>query len=248
MYGRGQSPGIGFGPPVTPLVVKQLLIANVAVYFAQVLFPGADRPFAVTPIAVWQLGFLWQPFTYMWLHGSLGHVAMNMFALWMFGSPLAMVWGPKRFLRYYLLCGVGAGFIIATFPYLTFALGMGSALAIPTVGASGAIYGILLAYSLTWPDRTIMLIFPPVAFRAIWLIPLMFFSTFLFGAGNISHVGHLGGVIVAWLYLRRTGDAGNAFSLAQLKYRWRRHRMRQKLRAIQYEEFERRRDDDRRLH
>ena len=250
MYGRGQQSGLGFGPPFTPPVVKQLLIANGVVFVAQLLVPGFQDYLAVYPAAVWQGGYLWQPFTYMWLHGSPGHLLMNLFVLWMFGSQLAMAWGAKRFLRFYLVCGIGAGFIIATVPYLAVSVGLSPAytLSFATVGASGAIYGVLLAYSFTWPDRTIMLIFPPVAFRAIWLIPLMFFMTVLFGGGNISHVGHLGGVLVAWLYMRRTGDARSLFSIAQLKHRWRRHRMRQKLRAVQYEDFERRRDDDRRIH
>ena len=252
MYGRGQSPGLGFGPPFTPPIIKQLLIANAVVFVLQMLMPAFADLAAVYPAAVWQGGYLWQPFTYMWLHGSLGHLLMNLFVLWMFGSQLAMAWGTKRFLRFYLICGVGAGFIIATVPYLVVAVGLAPAysLGYATVGASGAIYGVLLAYSFTWPDRTIMLIFPPVAFRAIWLIPALFFMSIAFGGGNISHVGHLGGVVVAWLYMHRSGDTRGTqlFSLDQLKYRWRRYRMRQKLRAIQYEEFERRRDDDRRIH
>jgi membrane associated rhomboid family serine protease len=250
VYGRGQSPGLGFGPPFTPLIVKQLLIANAVVFVLQFLVPGFDQLAAVYPMAVWQHGYLWQPFTYMWLHGSPGHLLMNLLVLWMFGSQLAMAWGTRRFLRFYLICGIGAGVIIATAPYLAVAIGASPAyaLAYPTVGASGAIYGVLLAYSFTWPDRTIMLIFPPVAFRAIWLIPAMFFMTVFFGGGNISHVGHLGGVLVAWLYMRRSGDARGSLSIGQLKYRWRRHRMRRKLRAVQYEEFERRRDDDPRIH
>ena len=121
-----------------------------------------------------------------------------------------------------------------------------------TLGASGAVYGVMLAYSLTWPDRTIMLIFPPVAFRAIWLIPIVFVMTILMDPrGNISHLGHLGGVIVGWVYLRTRGNAGPLFSFKQLQYRWRRYRMRQKLRAVRLEEFEeqrRRRDDDRTIH
>ena len=250
MYGRGQSSGLGFGPSFTPPVVKQLLIANGVAFVSQFVVPGFENLAAVYPIAVWQYGYLWQPFTYMWLHGSLGHLVMNLFVLWMFGSQLAMAWGTKRFLRFYLVCGIGAGVIIATAPYLAVAIGLlpAYALGYPTVGASGAIYGVVLAYSFTWPDRTIMLIFPPVAFRAIWLIPAMFFMTIAFGGGNISHIGHLGGVVVAWLYMRRSGDARSLFSIEHLKYRWRRHRMRRKLRAIQYEEFERRRDDDPRIH
>ncbi len=256
MYGRGYQSGgmgggLGFGPSFTPTIVKQLLIANAVVFLAQLTVPGVSEYGSVVPYLFWQAGYLWQPFTYMWLHGSLGHIAMNMFVLWMFGSQLAMAWGTKRFLRYYLLCGVGAGLLIATAPYVLFGLGIAPqyAISIPTLGASGAVYGVLLAYSLTWPDRTIMLIFPPVAFRAIWLIPALFFMTLFFGGGNVSHVGHLGGVVVGWLYMRRRGESGRLLSLDQLKYRWRRYRMRQRLRAVRYEEFEsRRRDDERRLH
>ncbi len=243
---------MGFGPPLTPPIVKQLLITIACVFLAQNLIGPLGALFPVRPIDVWQHGYLWQPFTYMWLHGGLGHIAMNCFTLWMFGSPLAMAWGPKRFLRFYLVCGVGAGVLIATVPFLFYGLGIAPAysLGIETVGASGAIYGVILGYSLTWPDRTIMLIFPPVAFRAIWLIPALFFMTVaLDRSGNVSHVGHLSGVVVGWLYLRSTGDAGSLVSLAQLKHRWRRYRMRQKLRAVQYEDFEaKRREQDRRFH
>ena len=254
MHGRGyQSPGFGFGPPVTPPIIKQLLIANGIVFLLQMLYPGLVSAAAVRPAFVWQGGYVWQPFTYMWLHGGLGHLAMNMFVLWMFGSQLALVWGTKRFLRFYLTCGVGAGLLIATFPYVAVALGIESpaALLIPTLGASGAVYGVLLAYSLTWPDRTIMLIFPPVAFRAIWLIPGLFFMTLIFDPNaNVSHVGHLGGVVVGWLYMRRQGQVQGLFTLGQLRNRWRRHKMRQRLRAVRYEEHSRRKrhDDDQTLH
>jgi len=244
---------LGFGPPFTPPVIKQLLIANGIVFVIQLAVSGFSELFGVIPLLFWQHGYLWQPFTYMWLHSThfIGHILMNLFVLWMFGSQLAMAWGPKRFLRYYLICGVGAGFFIATVPYVSVALGISPPLTLgfTTVGASGAIYGVLLAYSLTWPDRTIMLIFPPVAFRAIWLIPGLFLMTLFFGGGNVSHVGHLGGVVVGWFFLRRTGDARSLFSLEQLKYRWRRYRMRQRLRSVQYEEWEaKRREDDHHFH
>jgi membrane associated rhomboid family serine protease len=214
--GRGNRPGggsggLGFGPPFTPPIVKQLLIATACVFVAQLLIGQISDVFAVRPYDVWQRLYLWQPFTYMWLHGGFLHVALNCFVLWMFGSPLAMAWGPKRFLRFYLVCGVGAGVLIASVPYLIYLLGAPQyTLGIPTVGASGAIYGVILAYSLTWPDRTIMLIFPPVAFRAIWLIPALFFMSLVFeGPGsNVSHLGHLSGAAVGWLYLRSTGEAG----------------------------------------
>ena len=257
VYGRGGfgGGGLGIGPSFTPPIVKQLLIANAVVFAGQILLgSGAmESLLAIRPVAVWQHFYLWQPFTYMWLHGGLGHLVMNLFALWMFGSPLAMAWGAERFLRYYLACGVGAGVIIATYPYLGWMLGIASpaALGYYTLGASGAIYGVLLAYSLTWPDRTIMLIFPPVAFRAIWLIPVLFFlSIYMDPGGNVSHTGHLGGVLVGWLLLRRGGTAAGLPTWNQLRWRWRRHRMRQKLRAVRWEEdaARSRRDDDRTLH
>ena len=252
MYGRGyQGSGMQFGPSITPPVVKNLMIANGVTFVLQSLYPVLMEFGSVRPALVLQSGFVWQPFTYMWLHGGLGHVAMNMFVLWMFGSQLAMSWGPRRFFRYYMRCGIGAGLLIAIVPYLLVGMGAAAAhtLLIPTVGASGAIYGVLLAYSLTWPERTIMLVLPPVAFRAIWLIPALFLMTVLFGGGNVSHVGHLGGVVVGWLYMRRRGETQRLLTLEQLKYRWRRYRMRRKLRAVQDEEREaRRRDRDRRFH
>jgi membrane associated rhomboid family serine protease len=176
---------------------------------------------------------------------------MNCFVLWMFGSPVALVWGAKRFLRFYLLCGVGAGFFIVTMPYLFMASQGAETLRIPTVGASGAVYGVVLAYSLTWPDRQIMLIFPPVAFRAIWIIPVMFFMTLLGDrSGTVSHVAHLGGVVVAWFYLRRQGQGKVLPNLNQLKFRLNRWRMRRRLRAVRREESSgRSRDhDDRTIH
>ena len=239
MYGQGggrrgnqQPSGLGFGPPVTPQIVKQLLIANTAIYVAQNVVPGLFAVGALTPRLFIEQGFLWQPFTYMWLHGGIWHLLMNLFVLWMFGSQLALLWGPKRFLRFYLICGVGAGFFIVAIPFVTQMVHGPGELEIPTVGASGAIYGVLLAYSLTWPNRTIMLIFPPVAFRAIWLIPALFLMSWASGAQNVSHVGHLGGVVVAWLYLRRSGDAGRLFSFEQLRFRWRRYRLRKQMRTV----------------
>jgi len=246
MYGRGyQSGGLGFGPPITPDIVKQLLIANVGVFVAQTLSFGWGRGDlltglgSLTPTEFWH-GQIWQPFTYMFLHAGIGHLAMNMLALWMFGSALALAWGTRRFLELYLVCGVGAGLIIATLPYVFGAVGLhfpSMSPYIPTLGASGAIYGVLLAYSFAFPDRTIMLIFPPVAFRAIWLIPILFLMEMTMGGANVSHVGHLGGVVVACLWMARGGNGRLLPSVAQLKLRWRRLRMRNRLRSVQRKEL-----------
>ncbi len=246
MYGRGNQ--TGFGPPVTPPIIKNLLIANLVVFIAQYASPMVSALGAITPAAVWGERFLWQPFTYMWLHStySIWHVGFNMFALWMFGSPLALSWGDKRFLRYYLACGVGAGVVIATVPYV-----FGGDTGVRVVGASGAVMGVLLAYSFSWPDRTIMLLFPPIPLKAIYLIPLIFLMEFTTGPGNVSHAGHLGGVLVGWIYLLREGQTPGVPTLDSFKHKWRRHQMRQKLRAVRDEEERKRRDwrdDNNRYH
>lgn len=253
MHGRGYSGGMGFGPPITPPVVKQLLIANGVMYLAQQMFPPLARFGEVIPYAFAQQGMLWQPFTYMFLHASPLHLLLNMFMLWMFGSQVALAWGTKRFLRYYLICGVGAGLLIALVPYLLVQLGVRGpeALVTRTLGASGAIYGVVLAYSLIWPDRTIALMFPPVAFRAIWLIPVMVGMDLFLGPPNVSILGHLSGAAIGWLLLRSSGTGSGLPSLEQIRHRWNRYRMRKRLRAVQREDSGWRRAsraDDRNLH
>jgi membrane associated rhomboid family serine protease len=251
VYGQGNS--TGFGPPVTPPIVRNLLIANGVVYLAQMALgrlAGIDlvRWGAVSPYTVWFQWELWQPFTYMWMHSpnSIWHIVFNMFALWMFGSALALAWGEERFLKYYLYCGVGAGLLIATVPWIPILAGISEVspmLATPTLGASGAVMGCLLAYSFTWPDRTIMLIFPPIPIKAIWLIPLVLFMEFSSGPSNVSHIGHLGGLLVGWWYLVHEGRTPNAPTIDNLKLRYRRYKMRQNLRAVQDEDREQRRRD-----
>ncbi len=252
MYGRG--PQIGFGPPVFPDVIKAIIAVNCAVYLVQALGPPAFTSwFALTPSDVWEHGAVWQLGTYMWLHAreSILHLLFNMFSLWMFGSQVASAWGTQRFLRFYLICGIGAGVLIAAWPALLELLGVSTAsYAMPTLGASGAIYGVLLAFSLLWPDRTIMLLFPPIPLKAIWFIPFLFFMEVVSGPANVSHIGHLGGVLVGYLALRMMGLGGRA-SFGQLRWRLKRWRMRRQLRAVRMDELrerERERDPDHRTY
>jgi membrane associated rhomboid family serine protease len=218
-------------------VIKQLLIANALVFVAQKLVPWVTLLGSVSPAGFLQRGMLWQPFTYMFLHDPSNplHLAFNMFMLWMFGSQVAAVWGGARFLRYYLTCGVGAGVLIALVPFLLVWLGIRSpmSLLLPTLGASGAIYGVVLAFSFIWPNRTIALMFPPVAFRAIWLIPVMVGVDLLMGPSNVSILGHLSGAGIGWLLLRSSGTGPGLPSLEQIRYRWNRYRMRKRLRSVQ---------------
>lgn len=251
---------MSFGPPQTPEIIKNLMIANGVVFIAQLAGPGllglnVTGLGVVSPALVWGDFELWRIFTYMWLHSpsSILHIAFNMFSLWMFGSSLALLWGEQRFLRYYLVCGVGAGFLIASVPLMLGMLGIGSDVRDVfgvTLGASGAVMGVLLAYSFTWPDRTIMLIFPPIPIKAIWLIPLIFVMEWMSasaGNSNVSHIGHLAGVLVGWIYLVNEGRTPGAPTPQGLIHRWKRYRMRQKIRAVHREdrqERERWRDDD----
>ncbi len=239
MYGRGNRYAGGFGGALPPMV-KRLLIANVAVFLLQYLAAGNGVPLegwlAVSVEGVLR-GMFWQPFTYMWLHADPLHLLFNLFGLWMFGTPLEQVWGAKRFLRFYLYCGTGAGIIIllwnslALDPY------------VPTLGASGAVYGVLMGFSLTWPDRTIMLLFPPIPIKAIWFIPVLFLMQITMSGGRaVSHAGHLGGVLVALVLMR--ADFARYANLRSVRYRWHRWRMRHRLRAVRREDWERRRKDD----
>ena len=223
-------------------MVKWILIANVVIFVAEGLFgpqfQQGLQEFGALSVDRMVQGYLWQPATYMWLHGSFMHIAFNMFALWMFGGPLEQVWGSRRFLRFYLQCGIGAGVVIffwnalLGFPYLT-------------LGASGAIFGLLTAFSLMWPERTVF-IFPfPVPIKAIWFIPILFLLQFMWGGERISYIGHLGGVLVAG-FLMRT-ELLRALNLRSLKYHWHRYRMRGRLRSVRKGEWERKkrsRDDD----
>jgi membrane associated rhomboid family serine protease len=233
-------------PGMTPMV-QRIMIACAVIWLLQMIAERSGVPLtelcAVSVPGVFRNGFLWQPFTYMWLHstepGLPWHLVMNMFSLWMFGGQLEMAWGSKRFLRFYLICGTGAGAIILGWNAL-------SGASAPTLGASGAIYGVLTAFSLTWPDRTIMLLFPPIPMRAIWFIPLLFAMQLAMGGqGNVSTVGHLGGVVVAALLLRT--EVQRVLGLRTMRYRWHRMRMRNRLRAVRRDELERkeRSDDDR---
>jgi membrane associated rhomboid family serine protease len=218
MYSRSgvKSYKVSFDFYITP-AVKLLLIANFAVYVCEALlyrFSGANAYgellwwFGLVPAGVIPLLHVWQPFTYLFLHdlGSFWHILTNMFTLWMFGRELELVWGRNRFLRYYFMTGVGAGLInviVKTVPAL-FGQGFSK---VPTIGASGAIFGILIACAILFPDRRVYLLPFPVTMSMRTIVIVMtvvtFLGTFGLGADNVSHLCHLGGLLVGYVYLRR---------------------------------------------
>jgi len=197
--------------------VKLLLIANFSVYIAQLFIYHFGREaatsrfqllFGLVPAGVVPGLRLWQPFTYLFLHdvNSVWHILTNMFMLWMFGRELELVWGKNRFLRYYFLTGVGAGVInviVKTIPTV-----WGHAPSdIPTIGASGAIFGVMIACAVLFPDRRAYLFPIPVSMSMRTIVLIMIVVTFLgtlgVGGDGVSHLCHLGGMLVGYLYLRR---------------------------------------------
>ncbi len=208
-----------FGGPLTP-TVKSLMIINGVVFLIQqiggLLAPGLlESLFGISYAGVFYSFFFWQPLTYMFLHGGFMHIFFNLFTLWMFGGELENLWGGRRFLRYYLLSGIGAGFFILAMNYYSVsALGF----APQTIGASGAIYALLMAYGFTWPNREVLLyfLFPiKVKYIVLGLGLMEFFGSLSMAsgrAGNISHIGHLGGLLCGYLLLRFFNSASPSAS------------------------------------
>ena len=237
VYCRYQQPTIRFGPELTP-IVKLLMIANGSIFVITYLLAAlADiyvvawlglRPYDVTrSLHIWQLG------TYMFLHGGFFHILFNMFALWMFGSDLEKSWGSEKFLFYYFLTGIGAGLCdVLVHPSATSV----------TIGASGAVYGLLLAFGMTYPDRPILIYFV-IPIKAKYFVVIIGGIAFLSAVGSygsgISHIAHLGGMIFGYLYLRR----GTLFRSRLRYHEWREARRRKKFKV--YMEKISREDPDR---
>ncbi|MBR2976271.1 MAG: rhomboid family intramembrane serine protease [Alistipes sp.] len=196
----------------TPPVVMNLLIANVVVYLATSLLDKVTiyEYFSLFPVGS-PFFHWWQPLTYMFMHGGFSHLFFNMFALWMFGRDLEWELGWKRFLAYYIICGVGAAVVqlgMAEIDLLRlpdYSPRYWEYLYTPTVGASGAIFGLLLAFGMLHPNAIIMLIFPPIPMKAKWFVVIYGAVELLFGVSgrmdNVAHFAHLGGMFWGWLLL-----------------------------------------------
>lgn len=184
-------------PPIQPVTQALMLICTAVFCLDFIAGPWFRQLFALYPLGH---GFLpWQVLTYAFLHGSMGHLFFNMLGLYMFGSELESVWGRQRFLQFYMASVLAAA---AAQMLLTLLLGSWA----PTVGASGGIFGLLLAYGLLFPNRTIMPLIPPIpmkartfvaVFGALELVQGVFFS-----ASGVAHFAHLGGMLGGWLMIR----------------------------------------------
>lgn len=182
--------------PFVPPVTKAYMLACVGVYCLFILIPGYESLFALWPLNTGR--FLpWQPLSYAFLHGDPLHLFFNMLGLWMFGSELERVWGGKRYAQLLV-----ASALTGAAAQLVFTLLVGSFA--PTVGASGALFGLLLSYGLMFPDRIIMPLFPPIPMKAKVFVAIFGALELLMGISGrsgIAHFAHLGGMLGAWLMI-----------------------------------------------
>lgn len=199
-YQFQSNPGqFSYKPSLFTDAIKTLISINFGVFILQSISSSEMMffsNFGLVPKLVWSQLKIWQPFTYMFFHGDIWHVLINMFVLWMFGSELERVWGKKNFLRFYFVTGVGSGLGTMIFGLQSMT---------PVVGASGAVYGVLLAYGVIFPNRTVYL-YGIIPIKSFWFVigigAIAFISSFN-NVSNISHLTHLFGMIIGYLYLKR---------------------------------------------
>jgi membrane associated rhomboid family serine protease len=228
--------GFGIGGGWTP-AVKALVISCVVAFVLQIFDRFAGDPaftskFGLRPAAVTENFYLWQLVTYIFLHAGFFHILFNMLGLYMFGSELEATWGTRQFVKYFFICGIGAAITTIVVSPHSPAI---------TIGASGAIYGLLLAYGVLFPNRIIYL-YMVIPIQAKWFVVIFgaiaFLSSMSATGTGIAHIAHLGGMIFGFIYLK----GFRVFSDIKWRYdRWQRNRLRRKF-EVYYNE--RRRDED----
>lgn len=223
--GGGRQFQIGPSGPIPP-TVRALVAINVGVYVLQLLAGNSVvASFALIPRLVADFE-IWRLFTYQFLHGGVLHLGLNMLMLWMFGAELENRWGQRFFLKYYFLCAVGGGLLFTLVRWGTM---------VPSVGASGAIYGILMAYGMWFPNRQLYLfmMFPMRARHLVFFFMVLEFLQTLESPGSgIAHAAHLGGMAFGYAYLRWWGVGGFTLhsvpGLRDLERAWRRWKLRRR--------------------
>jgi len=229
--GASRFPGSSFGVSAYfPRGVKWLLILNTGIFLFFFFLGLIDADLGRSFLGIFGLrprtflrGAVWQPVTYLFMHGDLWHILFNMLTLWMFGADLEREWRLRRFLKYYFLCGAGAGVCVIVVNMFS---GMGHSL---TIGSSGAIYGILLAFGLLFPTRTVYFsfLFPIQAKYFVMIMGVIAFMSSFDRNSPVSNIAHLGGMLFGYLYLRARLP-GVSWDLLASYREWRRRRLRQK--------------------
>jgi membrane associated rhomboid family serine protease len=221
--------GYSFGPGPLSWAVKLLIWTNVAAFVLTVFAPQIIEFLGLAPTAVFGRLWVWQLVTYLFLHGGLFHLLFNMLALWMFGVELERLWGTRLFLKYYFVTGAGAAVTTVIVAILPFDFARAVYYSV-TIGASGAIYGILLAYAMHYPDRPIYmyLLFPIRAKYFVIIIGgISLLSAMGDARGGVAHMAHLGGLVWGYLYLKG-GSGGIAGEIKYRYLRWKMNRLRRK--------------------
>ena len=189
-------------PPLTPMI-RSLMIVNIVIFLSQQFNPFVNQYGALSFVDVIEKGYYWQVVSYSFLHGGLGHLFFNMLSLYFIGGVLENEWGSRRFLLYYVLSAVISGIFILLVQFITVQMTADTTKFFTrTIGASASLFSILLAYSLKYKDRNIsLLVFfvIPVTIPARYLVWIILLLSFLFGNTNVSHSGHIGGVIAGFI-------------------------------------------------
>jgi membrane associated rhomboid family serine protease len=244
-YSSPYASSFSFGPGPISTALKALIGVTVAIFVAQLVFPILTDVLGLHPVLVLRYLWIWQLGTYMFLHGGLFHILFNMLALWMFGTELERIWGTRYFLKFYLVTGVGAGALTVLFSLLPFGFAQQVHYS-NVIGASGAIYGLLLAYAIYFPDRPIYMyfVFPIPARIFVAIMGAIAFLSSLGDSGGVANATHLGGLLVAYLFLK----SGRIHPLSELKYRYWKWQINRTRRKFDVYSGGRADDVDRRVH
>src|SRR3954464_11301631 len=225
---RRSSSTLSFGAGPLSTTLKVLIAANVAAFITTSFAPSLLEYLGLTPSLVLHQFWVWQLATYMFLHGGVFHLLFNMLALWMFGAELERTWGTRYFLKFYFVTGVGAAALTVLASLLPFDF-TENLYRSNIIGASGAVYGLLLAYAMYFPDRPIYMyfVFPIPAKVFVAIMGGIALLASLGDSGGVANVTHLGGLLVAYLFLK----SARMHPLSEIKYRylkWKINRLRKK--------------------
>jgi membrane associated rhomboid family serine protease len=226
-YSPSTAISYSFGPGPISFAVKWIIIANIAVFVVTSFWSSPIEYLGLIPARVIERGWIWQMVTYMFLHAGPLHILFNMLGIWMFGVELERRWGTPFFVRYYAVSGIGGGLTLLLISLLPFK-SMAVAYSTVTVGASGALFGLILAYAIYYPHRPVLLILVFVPARIFAMIYGGFALIYSLQPGRgIADAAHLGGMIFGYLYL----FGGRGGLSAEIKYRylkWKMNRLRRK--------------------